>query len=209
MSYTLGITSDIGTAGLTLKCALTTSLASSVPKAAPYRDMAFSEIGQGFYQIDATLPSHYSGSLMVYTGTLGSAAVWTGVSILASLSINPQETEPDSQSAETPAAPTDVTLCRIYGILVSQATGRPMIGAQLTASRVPGTAAFSGGILVGHRKTAISDGSGLVVLDVARTDEISLQSGGSVQWRIVCVDAGIDVTTSLTDSTYNLGDLFP
>lgn len=105
-------------------------------------------------------------------------------------------------------APSDPTLCRIYGWVRNTSTGRAMAGVQLTATRSPATAAtVNGSIAIGARKSAISDVNGLVQLDVPQTDQIVLAAGGATQWIITMPAAGLSVTTSLTGTTYNLGDL--
>lgn len=80
MSYALSCLVNLGTSGLTLKAALTTS-APPVPDAV-VRDLAVGEIGQGFYELRTTaVPYDTLSSLMFYTGTLGGATVWTGVEL--------------------------------------------------------------------------------------------------------------------------------
>lgn len=121
-------------------------------------------------------------------------------------------TEADAVTLEMTAmavtAPSDPTLCRIYGWVRSTANGRAMAGVQLTATRTPATAAtVNGSIAIGSRKSAISDANGLVQLDVPQTDQIVLAAGGATQWVITMPDAGLSVTTALTGTTYNLGDL--
>ncbi len=81
MSYSTCIGADIGTAGLTLKAAATNSDGSPH---ATVRDLACAEIGQGQYQLVTTaIPYGYVGTILFYTGTLGVAVVWTGVTIQA------------------------------------------------------------------------------------------------------------------------------
>lgn len=91
MSYSLCIPIDHGTAGLTLLAALT------APDGTPHatvRDLAVTEIAQGFYQLTtALIPDSYRGTVVIYTDTLGIDADWTGVTIASVAGINPQETE--------------------------------------------------------------------------------------------------------------------
>ena len=82
MSFSTAILANIGTAGLTLKAALTTS--SPLVPDPTVRDLAVGEIGQGFYELrTSSIPYGFIGSVMFYTGTLGSASVWTGVTLYA------------------------------------------------------------------------------------------------------------------------------
>lgn len=81
MSYALTLPINIGQSGQTLKVA---GVNSDGTPHTTIRDLAVTEIGQGFYQFVTTdIPYDYNGALLVYTGTLGVATVWTGVAIQA------------------------------------------------------------------------------------------------------------------------------
>lgn len=91
MPYALTFALNIGTAGLTLRGALTTT--GGAPHAT-VRDIAVTEIAQGFYQLAAELiPDGYAGAMVIYTGTLGTATNWTGTTIRSCAAVNPQEHE--------------------------------------------------------------------------------------------------------------------
>lgn len=91
MAYSIVIPHNNGTAGLTLFVAL--SNADGTPHAT-VRDIAVTEIGQGFYRANlSTVPDGYSGTGYLYTTALGGASVWTGSVIVADFGLSPQETE--------------------------------------------------------------------------------------------------------------------
>ncbi len=95
--------------------------------------------------------------------------------------------------------------CQILGTLINQSTGRPAVGAQLVANLIPRTAAKTDdGAFIGTQVTAHSDVNGAVDLTVPRTDEITVLNGTAPEWRIICHEAGIDVTTTLTSNLYDL-----
>lgn len=79
MSYSLTVPINTGSSGQTLRIAGVN--ADGTPHAT-IRDLAVTEIAQGVYQFVTTaIPYSYNGTLILYTGTLGVATVWTGVTI--------------------------------------------------------------------------------------------------------------------------------
>ncbi len=89
MSYTHSVSIDIGTPGLTLKAALSNNGTTH----ATARDLTCVELGQGFYQLVASVPDAYSGVVTIYTGTLGVASNFSGVTCLAQDDIRPPRDE--------------------------------------------------------------------------------------------------------------------
>ena len=90
MAHSLSIAANVGESGLTLKGALTHSGTIHTS----FRDIAFTEIGQGTYELaSASFPSGYRGVLVAYTGTLGVASNFSGVTVLACQEINPETVE--------------------------------------------------------------------------------------------------------------------
>lgn len=90
MAYNEFFNADIGTTGLTLKAALQDS---SGTIHASLRDLACTEIGQGFYRITIAVPDSYIGTVAFYTGTLGVSANFSGVVLLATTTVQPNEYE--------------------------------------------------------------------------------------------------------------------
>lgn len=92
MSHQIAIPVDLGTAALTLKAALFdgTTIHATI------RDIAVTEVGQGHYIWNyASFPDGYYGAAYFYTGTLAAASDFSGVTLQAVVSINPEETEPN------------------------------------------------------------------------------------------------------------------
>jgi len=90
MAYNVFYNANIVTASLTLKAALQDSTGTIH---ATLRDLACTEVGQGFYYITIAVPDGYVGSVFLYTGTLGVASNFSGVVLLAGGSIQPRELE--------------------------------------------------------------------------------------------------------------------
>lgn len=89
MAYTFNCPIDIGTTGLTLKALL---LDTSGTVHATLRNLACSELADGFYQFSTALtPDGYTGGVYFYTGTYTSAL--SDIDILATTGIRPQEQE--------------------------------------------------------------------------------------------------------------------
>jgi hypothetical protein len=89
MAYPIPVTIDIGTTGLTL---LATFRDTSGTIHASLRNLATTEIADGFYQFYTTLaPDGYLGSILFHTGTYTSGI--GDIDILAAASVNPRELE--------------------------------------------------------------------------------------------------------------------
>lgn len=89
MAYTFNCPIDIGTTGLTLKALL---LDTSGTVHASLRNLACSELADGFYQFSTALtPDGYTGGVYFYTGTYTSTL--SDIDILATVGLRPQETE--------------------------------------------------------------------------------------------------------------------
>lgn len=210
--YTASFSLDIGTAALALRSALTS--AGTIYATRDTGLGVFYDAGSGGYEFHtALIPRGYRGMIAFYTGTLGSATNFAGVTVYTYASINPQELENADMKTSSivtgSTTPITPNMCRISGYLYDQQTGRPAVGAQLVATRVPRTAALdSNGVLIGSRKIAVAGVSGLVELDVQQTNTITMLDGSAPQWRISCEAAGLDITTALTSSTYALQTLF-
>ncbi len=105
--------------------------------------------------------------------------------------------------------PSDGSKCTVYGYIRSQHTAQLLGGVTVTAERIPSSIGYVGGFLVGKFNTTTTGtgGSlGLFQLELYRNDAIT--PAGS-KWRITCKPAGIDVTVTLTASTFNLSTIVP
>lgn len=92
MAYTASFSLDIGATGLTLKWALTA--AGTIH--ATLRDQTatfYADAAGGYECLVTTLPDSYRGRIIFYTGTIGAASDFVGVTVKSSASINPSELE--------------------------------------------------------------------------------------------------------------------
>jgi hypothetical protein len=105
-----------------------------------------------------------------------------------------------------PVAPTDPSLCTVYGHCRNQATNALMPNVEIIATREPGGLAYAGGALVGREIRTRTDVNGLYQLNVTRTDYITKPT--NAKWGITCKSAGINVAPrAFTTTTYNLDTL--
>lgn len=89
MAYPFNCPINIGVAGLTLKATL---INTSATVHATLRNLACSELADGFYQFSTALvPDGYQGGVYFHTGTY--AAGLADIDILATVGLNPRETE--------------------------------------------------------------------------------------------------------------------
>lgn len=92
MAYTSSFALDIGTPGLTLKWALT----SAGTIHATLRDQTstfYADAAGGYEAVLTTIPDGFRGMVVFYTGTIGVATDFSGVTTYSRGSINPEEIE--------------------------------------------------------------------------------------------------------------------
>ncbi len=103
-----------------------------------------------------------------------------------------------------PATPTDPTYTRIFGYMRELRTGNMLKGVRVIARRIPSAGkAYAGGFLIGDEISAVTDSTGLVLLDVPKSNQID----PTAQWQIICKEAGISTTQTLTTDLFDLATL--
>ncbi len=110
MAFTYNATLLLGSSqtGLTLKVALMDTTGTIH---ATIRDIStgFVEIGSGLYSwVYASMPDDYRGCAVFYTGTLGVASTFSGVTLKTATSVTPEEFGGLLTPAETAGRPTNI-----------------------------------------------------------------------------------------------------
>jgi hypothetical protein len=102
-----------------------------------------------------------------------------------------------------PGAPSDPSLCRVYGDIRDLRTNKLLKGVTVTAKLASRGMVYAGGFLVGVEKSAVTDSMGRFQLDIPQSDVMDPPSN----WRIICKEAGIDTIQTLNGATFDLSTI--
>lgn len=152
---------DLGVSGLVLKAALV----SEGVIHATFRDVAtgFFDDGQGGYEfISEEFPSDYRGVIVFYVGTLGAATDFDGVTIQSRGSV-----EPSQMTIVPPTAPTDLSLCRVYGYFET-IDNLPAAGIEILFELVAPDPTASEKLISGRKVVVKTDAEGKIVDSIGR-----------------------------------------
>lgn len=117
-------------------------------------------------------------------------------------------TAPAAPVIVIPDAPSDLTLCGVFGYLRTP-LGTPAIHAEVTATLVvPGNAAVGNETIISGRTVRThANTTGFAYMELIRTDEITL---ANCTYSISCPSAAIDsANITLTSTTFDLATLLP
>lgn len=205
-THALAFTIDAGTTGLTLKAALYS--AGTIHATVRDATTGMHEIGQGFYEwLPLVIPDGYQGSAMFYTGTLGAASTFAGVSLIAAASVNPSEggaSDPESPVV-TPPTPS---VCVLFGVL-RKPDGTIAAGEKITATLVvPRNAAtlMSSALVSGRVAEATTDDDGEFTLNCLRTDATGMVPGCTYTVEATTCDL-LKKRVTFTSGTRNINTL--
>lgn len=230
MAYSLSYSIDIGTAGLTFKAALVHQATIH----ATFRDVTttFYDDGQGQYEFfTAAIPSGYRGNIVFYVGTVGVATDFSGVTIKATGSVNPEEAEDialilaASSSGSGPKAVTihttdgtsalgAVLIAVLDNTNAAKAIGATDGSANYTANLLPSTTytinAYKDGYTSIPSSQTTTAGTGpQTFADIVLTAVTSIPTGGMTKAQLrtaIKLEARLASTTELDTMIYTIID---